>query len=166
MSVLGQFAGTANLYVCNIPKQHVARHGTVSCGPSGSRFAMLTSSALHQQHTQLPQQLRRQSKAQNAKRSHITCVQAASAAQQQFPNRLTGSGARGALPSMSLHAMSLLHLAVHQVIPASAGFVNWVNTSKPPKYLWRTLAALLMGGQALVRILQGGPYASSPSTLI
>lgn len=30
-----------------------------------------------------------------------------------------------------------------------------MNTSKPPKYLWRTLAALLMGGQALVRILQG-----------
>ncbi|KAL3162285.1 Protein TRIGALACTOSYLDIACYLGLYCEROL 1, chloroplastic [Trebouxia sp. C0010 RCD-2024] len=133
MSMLGHLAGTAHLCVRDTPKQGVARHGTASFRPLRPQIATLPISALHQQRCRLSQQLRRKSKAQTSRHSHISCVQAASAAHQQFSNRLSGSGAGGALPR----------------------FVNWVNTSKPPKYLWRTLAALLMGGQALVRILQG-----------
>ena len=56
-------------------------------------------------------------------------------------------------PSTCLTLLHKARAAVQRVFVA--GFVNWVNTSKPPKYLWRTLAALLIGGQALVRILQG-----------
>lgn len=108
---------------------------------------------------------------QGCRRSFATRVQAASTAQQQFPGNLSGTGAGGALPSKyisdapfvelmksklcSIYARKLINWqsVKHSQIPA--GFVNWVNTCKPPKYLWRTLAALLMGGQALVRILQG-----------
>jgi hypothetical protein len=32
---------------------------------------------------------------------------------------------------------------------------TWVGGLKPPKSLWRTIAALVLGGEALVRILQG-----------
>ena len=34
---------------------------------------------------------------------------------------------------------------------------TWVGGLKPPKSLWRTIAALVLGGEALVRILQGEP---------
>lgn len=33
---------------------------------------------------------------------------------------------------------------------------DWLCRVKPPRTLWRSLSALVLGGQALVRILQGG----------
>lgn len=36
-----------------------------------------------------------------------------------------------------------------------AGLLDWVDSFKPPKYLWRSLAALVLGGEVMVRILQG-----------
>ena len=36
-----------------------------------------------------------------------------------------------------------------------AGAVRWLGKVEPPKALWRTVAALILGGQALQRILQG-----------
>lgn len=33
--------------------------------------------------------------------------------------------------------------------------MDWVDGFQPPKYLWRTLAALVLGGEVMVRILQG-----------
>lgn len=35
------------------------------------------------------------------------------------------------------------------------GVWDWLCSRKPPKSLWRTIAALVLGGEALVRILQG-----------
>lgn len=32
---------------------------------------------------------------------------------------------------------------------------DWLCSIKPPKTVWRTVAALVLGGEALVRILQG-----------
>lgn len=151
--MLGQLANQAHLCVCNTQKGHTARHATVSFRRLGSQGATRVVSALPQQHSCLPRQLTCKSKTQTTKRSYAKGVQAASAAQQQFSNRLSGTGAGGALPSTKTYALVLLALSTKSSV--YAGFVNWVNTSKPPKYLWRTLAALLMGGQALVRILQG-----------
>ena len=36
-----------------------------------------------------------------------------------------------------------------------AGLLDWLDSRQPPKFLWRTLAAVLLGGQALQRIVQG-----------
>ena len=33
--------------------------------------------------------------------------------------------------------------------------LSWLASYKPPRYLWRTVAALVLGGEVLVRILQG-----------
>lgn len=33
--------------------------------------------------------------------------------------------------------------------------LNYIFSAKPPKYAWRTLAALVLGGEVMVRILQG-----------
>ncbi len=33
--------------------------------------------------------------------------------------------------------------------------VDWINARDPPKWLWRTVAALVLGGQVLTRVLQG-----------
>lgn len=33
--------------------------------------------------------------------------------------------------------------------------LTWLNASKPPKWLWRTIAALMLGGQVMTRMLQG-----------
>ena len=50
------------------------------------------------------------------------------------------------------------HVCVgHSVIaPHCAGFLTWLNSSSPPKWLWRTISALILGGQVMTRMLQGG----------
>jgi ABC transport permease subunit len=35
------------------------------------------------------------------------------------------------------------------------GAASWLAAYKPPRYVWRTLAALVLGGEVMVRILQG-----------
>ncbi|KAK9828848.1 hypothetical protein WJX72_002391 [[Myrmecia] bisecta] len=35
------------------------------------------------------------------------------------------------------------------------GFLTLLQTSKPPKYMWRTVGAIVLGGQVMVRILKG-----------
>jgi len=35
------------------------------------------------------------------------------------------------------------------------GVASWLAAYKPPRYVWRTLAALVLGGEVMVRILQG-----------
>ena len=159
MLVHGQLAGKAPGCVCKLQTGHVARRGTVNFRLSASRVVTCPSNALYQQHIQILWQLRCISKVRPPNRSHSTRVQAA-AAQQHFSHALSGSGAGGALPSMQFTCSRLSSPGI--LINLSAGLVNWVNTSKPPKYLWRTLAALLMGGQALVRILQGGYMLAAP----
>ena len=37
----------------------------------------------------------------------------------------------------------------------NAETVDWINARDPPKWLWRTVAALVLGGQVLTRVLQG-----------
>ena len=32
---------------------------------------------------------------------------------------------------------------------------KWLETAKPPKWLWRTIAAVVLGGQVATRILKG-----------
>ena len=39
----------------------------------------------------------------------------------------------------------------------AAGAVDWINARDPPKWLWRSVAALVLGGQVLTRVLQGAP---------
>ena len=38
-----------------------------------------------------------------------------------------------------------------------ADLVDWINARDPPKWLWRSVAALVLGGQVLTRVLQGVP---------
>ena len=40
--------------------------------------------------------------------------------------------------------------------PSRLGLLDWADSFKPPRYLWRTVAALVLGGEAMVRILTGG----------
>ena len=40
---------------------------------------------------------------------------------------------------------------------------KWLESAKPPKWLWRTIAAVVLGGQVATRILKGRPLAQSPS---
>ena len=47
-----------------------------------------------------------------------------------------------------------IHLS-DSVRARNAGLMDWVDSFRPPKYLWRTLAALVLGGEVMVRILQG-----------
>ena len=150
MLLLGDLVGKAPVCVCKPPK---TRHSTASFRPLGSQAAICRNNALYRQHNQIPRQLKCSSRTRTAKRQYSTVTQAASAAQQPISDGLAGTGAGRALPSMQVACSTLSSTST--LISMSAGFINWVNTSKPPKYLWRTLAALLMGGQALVRILQG-----------
>ncbi|KAA6428736.1 MAG: TRIGALACTOSYLDIACYLGLYCEROL chloroplastic-like [Trebouxia sp. A1-2] len=118
------------LNVCALP--HRFNVTSEKCRTAACRYSHGFKSQ-HPSSTSPVNFLRHVRKFQNARSRSNHSTQAASTAQQQSLPNLAGSGAGGLLPR----------------------FVNWVNTSKPPKYLWRTLAALLMGGQALVRILQG-----------
>lgn len=43
------------------------------------------------------------------------------------------------------------------------GVWGWLNSLQPPKTLWRSIAALVLGGEALVRILQGVFFALAAS---
>lgn len=45
------------------------------------------------------------------------------------------------------------------------GAVKWLGKVEPPKALWRTVAALTLGGQSLQRILQGLPSDYSPDSV-
>ena len=36
---------------------------------------------------------------------------------------------------------------------------KWVERAKPPKWLWRTIAAVVLGGQVATRILKGSSLA-------
>lgn len=92
-------------------------------------------------------------------------VQVSSAAQQQqLTGQLSASGLGGSFPSESTWAFKFGMPTGLRCVRCCPGFMNWVNTSKPPKFLWRTLAALVMGGQALVRILQGVACLSTHCT--
>ena len=42
------------------------------------------------------------------------------------------------------------------------GAYDWLCAVKPPKWAWRSMAALVLGGEALVRILQGARAAGRP----
>lgn len=53
---------------------------------------------------------------------------------------------------------------------------RWLESAKPPKWLWRSIAAIVLGGQVATRILKGecsasllrlslGPARSSLTTL-
>ena len=106
MVVLGQFAPGC---VCRPQTGHAARRGTLSFRPLGLQVATCPSIALYQQQTRVPRQLRCISKTRTANRSHSTKVQAA-AAQQQFSDKLSGTGAGGALPSMQVVCSSALQL--------------------------------------------------------
>ena len=70
-----------------------------------------------------------------------------------------GSGLGGIYPRENTRVKLLLSFCAYPLIlclnSCHSGFTNWVNASQPPKWLWRTVAALLMGGQALARILKG-----------
>ena len=36
-----------------------------------------------------------------------------------------------------------------------AAVQHWLSNTRPPKVLWRTTAALVLGGQVIIRILRG-----------
>lgn len=55
-------------------------------------------------------------------------------------------------PCLSLGLSQHLH---HTTLFCYAGLLDWADSFKPPKYLWRTMAALVLGGEVMVRILQG-----------
>lgn len=57
----------------------------------------------------------------------------------------TGSGGSGGSSSTESGGLALLLRSAY----------DWLCSIKPPKTLWRTVAALVLGGEALVRILQG-----------
>ena len=42
----------------------------------------------------------------------------------------------------------------------SAAVQHWLNNTRPPKVLWRTTAALVLGGQVMIRILRGARLLS------
>ena len=110
MSVLGQLAGKAQWCACKCPAEHVARRGgTVRFRPLGSHVATRSANALYKQRSQIPWQLRRSSQTQTSKRSQTKGVQAA---QQHFSNRLSGTGARGALPSMQVKCTGLSRTSI------------------------------------------------------
>ena len=45
-------------------------------------------------------------------------------------------------------------------VPLCKALQHWLAITKPPKVLWRTTAALVLGGQVVIRILQGKPPSS------
>jgi hypothetical protein len=49
-----------------------------------------------------------------------------------------------------------VHLTRAPTDSYGAGFLTWLNSSSPPKWLWRTISALILGGQVMTRMLQGG----------
>ena len=40
--------------------------------------------------------------------------------------------------------------------PANAVLSTWFRRAKPAKWMWRSLAAVVLGGQCATRILRGG----------
>lgn len=49
-----------------------------------------------------------------------------------------------------------------KMVPRHAGLLAWLNRSNPPKWLWRTISALILGGQVMTRMLQGALSAYIP----
>jgi hypothetical protein len=65
---------------------------------------------------------------------------------------IAGPGSSSGPPPPGNPAAAKSSGSLQQVL---AGTWAWLCSIKPPKSLWRTFAAFVLGGQALVRILQG-----------
>jgi ABC transport permease subunit len=62
---------------------------------------------------------------------------------------LSGKNETTTSPGLNLiEPVESWHYLVH-------GAASWLAAYKPPRYVWRTLAALVLGGESMVRILQG-----------
>ena len=46
--------------------------------------------------------------------------------------------------------------------PYDAVLQRWLESAKPPKWLWRSIAAIVLGGQVATRILKGEPATAAP----
>ena len=55
-------------------------------------------------------------------------------------------------PSSSVLAILQPRESWHHLVYGTA---SWLAAWKPPRYVWRTVAAFVLGGEAIVRILQG-----------
>ena len=78
-----------------------------------------------------------------------TCSRPAAAADIAMSGGEAGSGSGVGGSSNSGTVLSPL------LSPLLQGVWDWLCRVKPPRTLWRTIAALVLGGEAVVRILQG-----------
>ena len=134
----GSLASTSPRCQQNLQQPWAAPRGCTTLRAQGSHWAVGRQQLAAQQRPSLAAQHRRRAP---AAASAVAAAGGDSSGAAAEPSSGASSGGGGLMQQLE--------------------FVwTWVGGLKPPKSLWRTIAALVLGGEALVRILQGEPAAN------